>query len=119
MKHSIDSLLLTIGSLRLSQLLVRLPVLCILGAIALVFILSFQASKYTKHTLIPGLPIVGQKVWFEPLLLTRYRYVFGGWKITREALNKVSLRNLIFLHLSKEICSISTRHSLLYDQTRM
>ncbi|KAI1464315.1 cytochrome P450 [Daldinia caldariorum] len=59
-----------------------------------IFIASFLittlevAPKFTKHTIVPGTPIVGRKWWLEPLFVTRYRFVFGGWYITRKAWEK-------------------------------
>lgn len=75
---------------RLDDLLSRLPVFCLWLAVALIPILFSQFSKYTKHTVLPNLPVAGRKFSFEPLLLTRYRFVLRGWEITRDAWHKVS-----------------------------
>ena len=81
----------SLGVARLDDLLDRLPVFCLWVAVALVPVLLSQLSKYTKHTVLPNLPVVGRKWSFEPLLLTRYRFVLKGWDITRDAWEKVSL----------------------------
>lgn len=66
----------------------RLPIsfwpLLVLAAVILL-----QKAQFTKHTLIPQIPVVGQKWALEPLFITRFRFVMNGWAITREGLEKV------------------------------
>lgn len=58
--------------------------------LAFVFVLLSTESWFCKHVLIPGLPVAGRRWAFEPLFVTRFRFVLGGWQITREGLTTVS-----------------------------
>lgn len=66
----------------------RLP-LSIWLAFSLVLIVLCRNVQFNKHTLIPGIPVMGRKWALEPLFITRFRFIMSGWDITREGLQKV------------------------------
>lgn len=83
-------------------MLEKQPGLFLLASIALVWVILSTLFKFSKHTLVPRAPVVGRKWWFEPLFVTRYRFVLNGWSITKEGWQAVSsksfdaaLRNLL------------------------
>jgi hypothetical protein len=67
----------------------RLPTFALWTLLAVSVALVSQALNLAKHTLIPGLPVVGRKWSFEPLFITRFRFILNGWAITREGYLKV------------------------------
>ncbi|KAK4174301.1 cytochrome P450 [Triangularia setosa] len=50
--------------------------------ITIVFILNILFLS-TKYRTVSGSPVAGQKWWFEPLVITRYRFLLNGWAVTR------------------------------------
>lgn len=59
--------------------------------VLLVFLPVFvsKVRQYTKYTTIRGAPVAGRNWKFEPLVMTRYRFVTSGWPIVRDGWEKV------------------------------
>lgn len=72
------------------SMLEKQPSVFLLASIALVWVLLLTLFKCSKHTLVPRASVVGRKWWFEPLFVTRYRFVLNGWSITKEGWQAVS-----------------------------
>lgn len=71
-------------------MLEKQPGLFLLASIALVWVILPTLFKFSKHTLVSRAPVVGRKWWFEPLFVTRYRFILNGWSITKEGWQTVS-----------------------------
>lgn len=61
----------------------------IVGLVALVFVLNILFWS-TKYCTVSGSPVAGRKWWFEPLILTRYRFLLNGWSVTQAGWDQVS-----------------------------
>ncbi|KAI0545251.1 hypothetical protein F4679DRAFT_482232 [Xylaria curta] len=61
-----------------------------LGIVGLILtlVLVLRLSVKHKYSLLSDAPIVGQQWPFEPRTITRYRYIFNGWEITRKGWEK-------------------------------
>lgn len=86
-----ESLSSLTGSARSDDRSDRLPVFAFWTSLALMVIVASRALNLAQHTLIPEIPVIGRKWFFEPLFITRFRYIFDGWGITREGYRKVML----------------------------
>ncbi|KAI1273002.1 cytochrome P450 [Xylaria sp. FL0933] len=58
--------------------------------IVLTFILIMILRSFVryKHTLLPNVPVAGKRWRLEPSIITRYRYVFDGWAVTKDGWEK-------------------------------
>lgn len=74
------------------------------SSIILLLYLLLQSNKPEKHKLLRDAPIVGKKWQWEPLFLTRYRYILSGRSVTKEGWDKVS-NQISFEHLETNMSS--------------
>ena len=61
----------------------------ILVLLALLLLLWFKPLRVARYARIAGTPVAGAKWRFEPALITRYRFISGGWAVARDGWHKV------------------------------
>ncbi|KAI0474456.1 cytochrome P450 [Xylaria cf. heliscus] len=73
-------------------------------------VLVLRAFVKSQHTLLSDAPIVGQQWRFEPRIITRYRYVFNGWEITRKGWEKYKDSIFTILRPDSNVTVLPTRY---------
>ena len=60
------------------------------AAFAILFSTLVWLAGQAKGTRLAGAPVAGKRFSWEPEIVTRYRFPFGGWKIIHDGYEKVS-----------------------------
>ncbi|KAI1738014.1 cytochrome P450, partial [Xylaria scruposa] len=83
-----------------------------LGTVGLTLTLGLVLRLFVKnkHSLLSDAPIVGKQWRLEPHIITRYRYIFNGWEITKEGWEKHKDSIFTILRPDSNVTVLPTRY---------